>query len=455
MNLNFNQRIVIFIVAFAFFIELLDTTVINTSIPQIAQSFNVPALTIKIAITSYLIALAIFIPISGWLADKFGTKNIFLFAVVIFTCSSILCGFASSIYELALFRFLQGIGGALMIPIGRLIVLQEFANTDLLKVMSYISILALLGPIFGPVLGGYITTYYSWHWIFFINVPIGIIEFILAYKFIDNQTSTNINKFDLKGFILVSLGLALIAFSAENMSEQLLPQIVLWLMFIFGVFCIIYYIMQYKKNCPAILNLSLFKNKNFLVGNLQIFITIFTGGGVAFLLPILLQTQFHLNPLYSGIFSLPIAAGSFIVRFFIPILVKLLGYKKLLLINSLFLSSSLFMFSSISKLNYITLSIIGILYGVFYTVQLSCSVFIGYLSITPPDKSSATTLQSTNQQFALSICICINAFLLHIFSLNSGENFIIKNSVEPFQITFFIFAVLSVLNVLNARKIQI
>lgn len=455
MNLNFNQRIIIFIVAFAFFIELLDTTIINTSIPQIAQTLNVPTLTIKIAITSYLIALAIFIPISGWLADKFGTRNIFQIAVFIFTCSSLLCGFANSIYELALYRFFQGIGGALMIPIGRLIVLQAFANKDLLKIMSYISILALLGPILGPILGGYITTYYSWHWIFFINIPIGIVEFFLAYKYIDNQTVTNLKKFDLKGFILISLGLVLISFSAENMSERFLPQYFIWLFFISGCSCIFYFVLRYKNNSQAILNLSLFKNKTFLIGNIHLLITIFTAGGVSFILPILLQTQFHLNPLYSGIFSLPIAIGALIVRFFIPAIVRLLGYKKLLLINSILLSCSLFMFSSISNLNYLTLSIIGILYGIFYTIQISCSVFIGYLSITSADKSSATTLQSTNQQFAMSICICINAFLIYIFSSSAGENFIIKNNIEAFQITFLIMATLSLLNIITARKLEI
>ena len=197
MKNNKPDIMIAFLISLAFFIELLDTTIINTSIPQMAISFNVPETAIKLAITSYLISLAIFIPISGWFADKFGSRTIFCSAIFIFTISSLFCGLSNSIYELAFYRILQGIGGALMTPVGRLIILQTFDKNDLIKIMSYISIPALFGQMIGPLLGGIITTFYSWHWIFFVNIPLGIILFSLSLKFIKNEKSIYLKKLDL------------------------------------------------------------------------------------------------------------------------------------------------------------------------------------------------------------------------------------------------------------------
>lgn len=455
MQITFRQRIIIFIVALAFFIEILDTTIINTSIPQIAESFNVPSLTIKIAITSYLIALAIFIPVSGWLADTYGAKKIFQLAIAIFTLSSLFCGLASSIYELALFRFTQGIGGAFMIPIGRLIVLQVFSNQDLLKVMSSISIIALFGLVLGPLVGGYITTYYSWHWIFFINIPLGLLEFFLATKFIEQSQPLAKYKLDIKGFVLIALGLALVAFSAENITEKLLPTFAIIFLFFLGITLIIFYIMHARKIEQPILKLSLFFNKTFRIANFLLFITIFSAGGVSFILPILFQTQFNLSPLYSGLFTAPIAIGAIGVRPFIPTLTKNFGYKKLVQLNSLFLSCCLLFFFFLSELNYLAIIVLGIFYGVFYTIQLSSAVVIGYLSIEATEKSAATTLQSTNQQFAMSLCICLNAILIYHFSEYFSNSTNRSANILAFQYTFLVLALLSLTNIFNLRKLNI
>lgn len=446
---------IIVIVAMAFFIELLDTTIINTSIPQIAESFNAPALTIKIAITSYLMALAIFIPISGWLADKYGTKKIFLSAIVLFTLSSLFCGISQSIYQLALFRFIQGIGGALMIPIGRLIVLQAFSSQDLLKIMSYISILALIGPVLGPLLGGYITTYYSWHWIFFINIPLGVFEFLLAYKYIPNEKANQPKKLDLKGFILIALGLTFVAFSAENVSEKLISKTIIWTILIIGIIFIFSYVVYSKKTKHTILNLNLFKINSFLMGNLQLLISIIAAGGISFVLPIMLQTYFKLNPLYSGLYTAPIAVGAILIRPFIPFLVKNIGYKKLLAFNTILLSCCLFAFYLISNINHIYIILLGINYGIFYTIQISCSAVIGYLNIENKDKSAATSLQSTNQQFSLTLCICINAFLIHIFTTNNSYSIGNSHNIEAFQYTFLTLSFVLLLNFLCIKKLKI
>lgn len=455
MQITFRQRIIIFIIALAFFIEILDTTIINTSIPQIAESFNVPSLTIKIAITSYLIALAIFIPVSGWLADTYGAKKIFQLAIAIFTLSSLFCGLASSIYELALFRFTQGIGGAFMIPIGRLIVLQVFSNQDLLKVMSSISIIALFGLVLGPLVGGYITTYYSWHWIFFINIPLGLLEFFLATKFIEQSSPLAKYKLDIKGFVLIALGLALVAFSAENITEKLLPTFAIIFLFFLGITLIIFYIMHARKIAQPILKLSLFFNKTFRIANILLFITIFAAGGVSFILPILFQTQFNLSPLYSGLFTALIAIGAIGVRPFIPTLTKNFGYKKLVQLNSLFLSCCLLFFFFLSELNYLAIIVLGIFYGVFYTIQLSSAVVIGYLSIEATEKSAATTLQSTNQQFAMSLCICLNAILIYHFSEYFSNSTNRSANILAFQYTFLVLALLSLTNIFNLRKLNI
>src|ERR1700757_2905855 len=212
-----------FHLACAMFMQNLDSTVIATALPTIAHSLGETPLRLNVAITCYLLSLAVFIPISGWTADRFGARRVFSFAIVVFTLGSIACGMSNSLPALVGARILQGMGGALMVPVGRLVLLRTVPRSDLVRAMSYVSVPALVGPVIGPPLGGFIVTYGSWPWIFFINIPIGIIGVVLGRLFLDNIRETTVRPFDLRGFVLTGIGLASLAFGFEMSGRGELP----------------------------------------------------------------------------------------------------------------------------------------------------------------------------------------------------------------------------------------
>ena len=459
MDSTKNNMPAVWLVAVVFFMELLDTTIINTSIPNIAISFSVEPITIKTAITSYLIALAIFIPISGWLADKFGIKTIFSLAILIFTISSLLCGLSHSIYELSLFRALQGFGGAMMAPVGRLIIIRSFGPSDLVKVMSYVSIPALFGPVMGPLLGGFISTYYSWHWIFFINIPIGMICFILAQKFIVNDKVQKNPPLDIKGFILTAVAFSFLSFGFENLSENLISKFIIYILLFIGLVSLILYFMHFKHTQNPLLDFKLFKINPFLIANIQIFLTIISMGGMSFLLPILFQSQFGLTPLQSGLMTFPIAVGSLSVRFFVPKIIKYFDYKKTLIINSVLCSISLLSFTLINSINHVLIIIIGFIFGCLYILQISTVIPLGYIEIKNEQKSKATSLQATMQQLSMSFGICLCALILNIllsnFNSTLGNLSDTKNVVLIFHYCFIIMSAINLLNLIPTAFLKL
>ena len=444
----------VWIVAIVFFMELLDTTIINTSLPQIATSFGVPTISIKLAITSYLITLAVFIPISGWMADKYGTRKIFTSAILIFTVSSFFCGISTSLYELALFRALQGIGGAMMTPVGRLIIIRSFQPTELVRIMGYITIPALFGPIIGPLLGGFITTYYSWHWIFFINIPVGIVCFLLSQKFVQNEKSLTSKPLDIKGFFLCAFALSFISFSFENISEHFFSKTLLIIIIILGFLLLSIYFFHAKKIKYPLLDLNLFKINSFLIANILLILSLLSMGGVNFLLPILFQSQFGLTPIQSGLMTFPIAVGALVMRPCVPKIIQTLGYKKTLIINPVLCSINLLFFTFINESNPLQIGFIGFAFGAWYALQFSTSNILGYTKINSNDKSMATSLQSTTQQFGMSLGICFSALILNTFlSLSEAHlgNFNeTKDVVFSFHNCFIIMASLCLLNSLVA-----
>ena len=196
-----------FIIATALFMENMDGTVISTALPAIALDLHQDPIVLKLALTSYMLTLAVFIPASGWVADRFGARTVFCIAIVIFTIGSILCGASTSLGTLIAARVFQGLGGAMMVPVGRLVLLRSVPKSDLVNAMAYLTVPALIGPVAGPPLGGFITTYFHWRWIFWINVPIGVIGVLLSLKFIENLRENDVPRFDFKGFVLSGVGL--------------------------------------------------------------------------------------------------------------------------------------------------------------------------------------------------------------------------------------------------------
>lgn len=408
------------------FMELFDTTIINTSLPNIAYSLHEPAINLRTAITTYLITIAIFTPASGYMADRFGIKNILLIAVSIFILSSLLCGLATTELQLAIFRGIQGIGAAIMTPVARLIILKIYEPEELAKVTSYITMPVFLGPILGPIAGGYITTYYSWHWVFFINVPIGIFAMICIKSLVPNFRENHFPKFNWLGFVLIGIGFASINFTLESIDNKLIGRNIVIALFSIGTVSLVIYSLLYKKFKYKILNLSLVKLQYFRFSLVQTLLTTIASGGIGFLLPVILQNQYGFSAWDSGLLSFPIAIGSLSIKPFQSKLYTKFGFEKVLLVNPIFLSISLCLFGCLNpKLNIISLILIELIFGIFYSIQMNVNSLSAFLKLPPTYKSSAASFQSTIMLFAMSLSIGISGltflFWLHHYNVRLGN----------------------------------
>src|SRR5580693_1374407 len=286
------DRVVPLIVAVALFMENMDSTVIATSLPAIAQALGTNPLALKLAVTSYLLALAIFIPASGWIADRFGARNVFRSAIVIFVLGSIGCAISGSLSQFVLARVVQGAGGAMMTPVGRLILVRSIDKKLLVNAMSLVTMPALIGPICGPPLGGFITTYASWHWIFLINVPVGLAGIVLASRYIANVRGDRYDPFDFIGFVLSGLAIAGLAFGLSALGLEFLPVSIVTTLICVGAVAAVAYVIHARRTPAPILDLSLLRLPTFRASIFGGFLFRLGIGALPFLLPLLLQIGF-------------------------------------------------------------------------------------------------------------------------------------------------------------------
>src|SRR6266550_4359394 len=302
--------IVPFVVAGAFFIDGLDSSIISTSLPQMAASFSVSPPQMSAAITSYLISLAIFIPISGWIADRFGARSVFCSAIAFFTLGSVFCGLSESLLQLVGGRVVQGFGGAMMTPVGRLILTRIFPKNQLMKAMSYYMLPGMLGPTMGPLVGGFITTYSSWHWNFFINVPIGFVGIALALKFVPDIRMPRPSAFDIPGFFIIAFGLGIGQFAIENLGRHTLDPVTEILLIVSATSILFGYSYYAARQPNPVLDLRMFRGRTFSVAVIAGNVIRAGIATVPFLMPLLLQVGFGLNPFQSGLLTFLNTAGA-------------------------------------------------------------------------------------------------------------------------------------------------
>jgi EmrB/QacA subfamily drug resistance transporter len=399
--------------------ETLDTTVINTAIPTMSQSLNVNPIDLKIALISYLLSLAIFIPISGWIADKWGIKYVFISAVFIFISSSLWCGFSHNLWELVMARALQGLGGALAIPSGRLIILRTFARYNIIEVMSQVAIIASLGTMLGPMFGGFITYYSSWRWIFWINIPVGLLCIGLASFWVRHESPKKVIPLDKIGFILFGSSLAGFTFGLSAFSESTMAESSA--LYITGnslllMFC---YIIYSRRRKYPIIKTQLLHIRTFRVSTLGNLFSRLGFGGIPFLVPLLLQIGLHYPAQISGMLLAPIALGITLIRPFTLRLLRFFGYKKLLILNTLFLSFSICAFYFVnSNTPLYTIIALTFAFGFLISLQYSCMNSLAYASIQSDELSQATSIISTLQQIAQSFGVAISALFLRYFSMH-------------------------------------
>src|SRR5580658_1944364 len=432
------------IVGCALFMEMLDSTVISTALPAMARSLGEDPIKLNLAITSYLLSLAVFIPISGWMADRFGARTIFRNAIIIFTIGSVLCGCSHSLPELVASRILQGFGGAMMVPVGRLIVLKTIPKSELVTAMSYLTVPAVLGPVVGPPVGGFIVTYYSWRWIFFINVPIGMIGIALVMRFIPNIKEDVTFPLDFRGFLLTGLGLAGLVMGFESIGRNVIPASIIMCVMAAGGLCMALYILHARRMDYPIIDLGLLKIPTFLVATLGGGLYRMGIGALPFLLAMLLQVVFGLSPFASGMLTFTSAAGALFMKATATPIIRRLGFRTVLISNGVLSSFIMMSYALFSPTTPHFMIVTALLLGGFFrSLQFTALGTLAYADVPDRLMSSASTLSSMAQQLFLSLGVALGAMLLHMSLRASGSAHLSTHDFTPAFLVMGFLALLS------------
>jgi EmrB/QacA subfamily drug resistance transporter len=417
------RRLLPWLVAVAFFMESLDTTILNTAVPTISAALGVSPLSMKAVLASYTLSLAVFIPISGWMADRFGTRRVFASAIGLFTLGSFLCGISGNIHLLVACRILQGCGGAMMVPVGRLTLVRTFAKSDLLRTMSFVSIPALVAPMLGPIAGGLIVAYLHWRFIFFVNIPVGIAGLILVYIHLPDYREEHTHPLDVVGLILFGSGIGLLSYVLEIFGEHTLSSREMSGLLAMSLVLLAGYRIHSKSLESPLLQLKLFSIRTFRAAVSGSFFTRLGIGGVPFLLPLLYQVGLGFTPIQSGLLVMPQAMAAMSMKMIMPQLLKRIGYRGVLISNTLILGVLLMVFATIGlKTPVWAIVLQAFLYGAFTSLQYTSMNTLVYADISEKDASSASSIASTMQQMSISFGVAIAGLTTVFFIPSSHSN---------------------------------
>lgn len=444
-----NYRTVALIIACAMFMEHLDATVLATALPTMARDFDVRAPEMSVALTSYLLALAVFIPASGTMADRFGAKPVFRAAIALFVLGSLACGLAPSLPAMVAARFVQGIGGAMMMPVGRLVLLRSVAKRDMVSAMSWLIMPALVGPIVGPPVGGLIVTYLDWRWIFWLNLPIGVLGIVLVGRFISDVREENAHRFDPAGFVLSGLALGCLLFGFEMASRPREGALAAGLIAV-GAIAGALYLRHARRTEHPILDLSLMRIATFRLSVLGGSLTRITQGAQPFLLPLMMQLGFGMNAAQSGLMTVATAIGSFGMKGVAKRILKRFGFRSSLIVIGVLAAAS-YALCGLFRPGWPMPALFAVLLvsGFLMSFQFTAYNTIAYDEIGKERMSSATSFYSTFQQLMLSLGICVGASTLHLSMLGNGRE---APAFADFSVAFFTVTAISLAAVfVNAR----
>lgn len=447
------KHITIFTVSLALFMDVLDSNIINTAIPAMSQSFKVSPIDLKIALISYFLSLAIFIPISGWTADKYGTKRAFIGAMGLFTLSSFWCGYVNTLSELVIARFVQGIGGAFMISLGRLIIARTFKRHELVEAMNAVIIVVSVAVMLGPFIGGVITQHLSWPWIFWVNIPAGILAILLSIYSMEDEMQRKSRPFDLLGFILFGGGLATLCFSLSAVSETSIDiHSIFWMLSISFIMFVAYAIHSKHHKYPVI-KLELLRIRTFQIsvsGNLCARLGF---GGMPFLLPLLQQIGLGFSAQLSGLLLVPMAFGIIFSKLIASRILRWAGYKRFLITNTILVGLALWTFQIITAQTPVyIIAILTFILGIFVAAQYTGMNSLAFAEVHEDELSASTSITSTTQVLSQSLGVAVAAILLRYFSADLEQPSLLTPHI--FHQTFFAMGLLTFLSTLIFLRLK-
>jgi len=427
--------------------EQLDATIVNTAIPSIAASLGVTPLSLKSVVTSYILGLAVGIPVSGWMADRFGTRRVFFIAIMIFTLASVLCGLSPNAETMTAARLLQGLGGAMMMPVGRLAIVRTFPKNELLGAMNFVIIPALIGPLLGPTIGGLIVHWTSWRVIFFVNIPVGLAALYFVWKHMPDYQSDERRPLDVLGLVLFSSGTALLSWVLEVFGEHTLDGLTAGLLLLLAIGLLATYAWHACRTRFPLLRLTLLKVRTFRISVLGGFVTRLGVGGLPFLLPLLYQLGLGMPAWQSGLLMMPAALGAMGMKMFAPKLLGRFGYRQVLLANTICIGITIALFTLVDAGTPLVLIVaLGLMQGLFNSLQFSSMNTLAYADIEAKDSSMASTISSSFQQLSMSFGLAAGSIVTAWFLGGVSQT----NQDQVTQALHHGFAVLAVLTVISS-----
>ncbi len=435
-------RILPWLVAIAFFMQTLDGTILNTALPAMARDLAENPLRMQGVVIAYMLTVALLIPASGWIADRFGSRRIFVAAIVLFSLGSLLCALSTSFNQLVASRVLQALGGALMLPVGRLVVLRAFPRSEFVRIMAFIALPGLVGPLLGPTLGGWLVEYASWHWIFLINLPVGVIGCIAALRFMPDLKGPERVRFDTLGFVLFGAAMVLITIALEGLGEMHMPHARVTLLLFGGAACMAAYWLRAGRIEAPLFSPKLFHTRSFAVG---IFGNLFArlGGALPFLVPLLLQVALGYSPAQAGMSMIPLALGAMAVKSLAKPIIDRLGYRRLLIGNTLLLGGLIASLATIDTQTPTWLLLVHLgLIGMVNSMQFTAMNTVTLIGLSHADASSGNSLLSVVVQLSMSLGVATAGALLGGFTVEGAAG---SEVLHAFQLTFLCVGAMAML----------
>lgn len=430
-----NRQLLLWLVAVGFFMETLDSTIVNTALPSMAKSLGESPLAMYSVVIAYSLTIALLIPASGWIADRFGIRRTFFTAIVLFSIGSILCASSQNLLQLVGSRFIQGLGGAMLLPVGRLAVLRAFPQEEFLAAISFVAIPGLIGPLIGPTLGGTLVEFATWHWIFLINIPVGVVGCIATIRYMPDLPPLPRRRFDLRGFVMLGLSMVALSLALDGLTELGLPHATVLILFMLGLAALAAYWLHAAKDPEPLFSLKLFQIRTFSIGLIGNLFARIGSSGMPFLIPLFLQICMGYSPLQAGLMMLPLAISGILAKRMATPLIRRVGYRRFLIINTVLVGLSMASFAFISHEQPIVVRIFQLLvFGSVNSLQFTAMNSITLKDLASSGASSGNSLFSMVQMLALSFGVATAGAILATFTERFGTQ--PEQTLRAFHWTF-------------------